>query len=1197
MKALAHNLRLSVLGLVFGWTTVLLADSALAPASAPAPLTRVIDRYALTSANDFPERDPQDWRLLGSTDGGKTWVVLDTRKGEVFPERHQRRLFAFANKQAFNLYRLQIDRVRSPATANSVQLAEVEPGSDAPGAPNLTPLFCDLISVQGENPPVETAYQAFDGREETKWLDLSPAHPQTRSSFIQWGYLDHTGLVLTNLFQLRSLRARADEGYEIRVAGTLASWRSDGNRACILDPTGFIDIPDVKPPGFSPGQKILLTGSSQWLHGHVTVRSPHLEPLGTAAAHEPTRIEIAQPIRENDEYSWVETEGQVEFRTQGQSTIDLDLIDNDHRMTIHVLHADASPEAIPEGAHVRVRGLCGGVLDEDGDLVAGVLWVPGLDSVALLNPSSSLSSRPQTTSIKPPASGGGTVLTQIDQIRRLSWTELATAPRVKVRGVVTDPLGGTIQDKTGGIELVLRNDSASHVGGLGAYVEVEGHGILNSNRGANGKAPVIEADDIRLLGTGKLPTPLRPSWSVLASGEIDAQWVEVDGVVRATDGSHLLLACESGQLMATIRAAPASAVTNLLDAAVRLRGVSLAASDARGQFQGVVLLVPSLSFLQILQGPADPGRLLVRPISTLRQIRGPRQLIHRVKIHGLVTGNDHNRYFLQDDSGGILAIAQEDVVLSLRAGEWWTFWQTPGLKSAPPAHSSLQVGDSVEVIGFPEIRQYSPILTEAILRKTNAFQTISPVKTSAEELSQGELDSTLVTLEGVVQGSESLGRLFVFFIQSGLKTFRAILPVDAKQQMDIAPGTRVRVTGVCQMEPESHAELGRSPADFSLLLRDSADLSTLDLPPWLSVRRALLAVCALTVILLAAFAWIRLLHRQVALQTRQLEQKIAEHEQTEILLAGKTQLLQQEIEERQRVQVEIDKVHKQLLTTSRMAGMADVATNVLHNVGNVLNSVNVLTASIEAHVKKSRVAGVSKLASLLNQHEADLGNFITEDASGRCVPEHLERLGARLSDEQSSLLEKIRALSENVQHIKEIVAMQQNYSKVGGLRETASISEVVEDALRMCSGALARHDIDLTRDYEDLPPLILDRHKALQILFNLLDNAKLACWESGRPDKRITVRIVRQGSERVRIEVIDNGVGIAPENLDRIFTQGFSTRKDGHGFGLHSSILAAQDLGGTLTVRSPGPGAGAAFTLEIPLTIPQVCDEIALSTH
>jgi signal transduction histidine kinase len=371
----------------------------------------------------------------------------------------------------------------------------------------------------------------------------------------------------------------------------------------------------------------------------------------------------------------------------------------------------------------------------------------------------------------------------------------------------------------------------------------------------------------------------------------------------------------------------------------------------------------------------------------------------------------------------------------------------------------------------------------------------------------------------------------------------------------------------------------------------------LDRPPWLTARQALLAVGALAVILLCAFVWIRLLRRQVELRTQELRREITEHEKTEELLARETHLLQREveehkktettlereIEERKRIQVEAEKIHKQLLSTSRMAGMADVATNVLHNVGNVLNGVNVLAASIATHVQKSKVPGVTRLAVLLGRHQTDLGRFMTEDENGRHVPGHLERLGSHLLDEQSKLLERVKLLTENIQHIKEIVATQQNYAKVSGVWETVALPEIVEDALRMCSEALARHDIKVARDYQDAPPATLDRHKVLQILFNLLDNAKLACVAHNNSQRQITISIRRQGGDRVRIEVGDNGIGIAPENMGRIFSQGFSTRTDGHGFGLHSSILAAQDMGGSLTVRSDGLGRGSVFIVEIPL--------------
>lgn len=161
--------------------------------------------------------------------------------------------------------------------------------------------------------------------------------------------------------------------------------------------------------------------------------------------------------------------------------------------------------------------------------------------------------------------------------------------------------------------------------------------------------------------------------------------------------------------------------------------------------------------------------------------------------------------------------------------------------------------------------------------------------------------------------------------------------------------------------------------------------------------------------------------------------------------------------------------------------------------------------------------------------------------------------------------------------------MQQSYAKISGVTETIPLADLVEDALRMNAGAFVRHDVTLSRDYASRPTVTIDKHKVLQILVNLMRNAKYACDESGRTDKRITVRIHEEEEGRVRIALIDNGVGIPPQNLTRIFEHGFTTRKNGHGFGLHSGALAARELGGSLRAHSEGPGMGATFILDLPL--------------
>ena len=293
----------------------------------------------------------------------------------------------------------------------------------------------------------------------------------------------------------------------------------------------------------------------------------------------------------------------------------------------------------------------------------------------------------------------------------------------------------------------------------------------------------------------------------------------------------------------------------------------------------------------------------------------------------------------------------------------------------------------------------------------------------------------------------------------------------------------------------------------------------------------------------------------------------------------------QDITERKRAQAELENLHKQLVVASRQAGMAEIATNVLHNVGNVLNSVNISTGLIVESVKKSKAAGLASVVVLLQEQAPDLGAFITHDTRGKHLPAYLAQLSEQLLAEQAANRGELDSLQRNVEHIKEIVAMQQTYASFGGVKEMINAVDLVEDSLRMSAGALSRHRVEVIRELETVPPMNVEKHKILQILVNLLRNAKYACQDSGRVDPRLTVRVAN-GDGRVRISVIDNGVGIPPENLTRIFIHGFTTRKNGHGFGLHSGALAAQEMGGSLTVHSDGLGQGAAFTLELPLPNP-----------
>jgi len=291
--------------------------------------------------------------------------------------------------------------------------------------------------------------------------------------------------------------------------------------------------------------------------------------------------------------------------------------------------------------------------------------------------------------------------------------------------------------------------------------------------------------------------------------------------------------------------------------------------------------------------------------------------------------------------------------------------------------------------------------------------------------------------------------------------------------------------------------------------------------------------------------------------------------------------LEERVQERTR---ELKEAERELVDAARMAGMAEIATNVLHNVGNVLNSVNISAELVTRKLKNSKTQGLAKAVRMMNEHATDLGQFITEDEKGKLLPRYFNELVDSIANEQVQLIEELAQLTKSIDHIKEIVTTQQTYAGAARLIEPLKVSDLFEDALRMNSGALSRHHVTVIKDYQDSPLIMGDKHRLLLILINLISNAKFAMSHVDHPrEMTLGIRIVDPTT--LHISVKDRGEGIAPQNQARIFNHGFTTRKDGHGFGLHSCALAAVEMKGRLFVHSDGPGQGALFTLELPLEL------------
>ncbi len=308
-----------------------------------------------------------------------------------------------------------------------------------------------------------------------------------------------------------------------------------------------------------------------------------------------------------------------------------------------------------------------------------------------------------------------------------------------------------------------------------------------------------------------------------------------------------------------------------------------------------------------------------------------------------------------------------------------------------------------------------------------------------------------------------------------------------------------------------------------------------------------------------------------------------EVKELEDYLNAMTRELEAKENERREAAVRAEAMQRELLSVSRTAGMAEVATGVLHNVGNVLTSLNVSVGLVGDKIRGSKVSALSRSVEMAAAQPGGMPAFLATD-KGKLFPKFLASMAEYLTEENAQLIGELESVARNVDHIKTIVAMQQTHARAVAFREELALPELIDDALGMGAVSFERAHIEVVKEYGDVPRLLTDRHKLLQILLNLISNARHAIKDN-EASGRLIVRL-RRRQDRIVIQIEDTGIGIPAENLSAIFQHGFTTKKDGHGFGLHASANAARELGGSLVAASPGPGQGATFTVEIPLSPP-----------
>lgn len=278
---------------------------------------------------------------------------------------------------------------------------------------------------------------------------------------------------------------------------------------------------------------------------------------------------------------------------------------------------------------------------------------------------------------------------------------------------------------------------------------------------------------------------------------------------------------------------------------------------------------------------------------------------------------------------------------------------------------------------------------------------------------------------------------------------------------------------------------------------------------------------------------------------------------------------------------ELEQKNKELVKTSRSAGMAEVAANVLHNVGNVLNHVNTSANLIDLKMSELKLPQIREAIKMMHDHLDDLPSFLTVDPRGKHIPSYLIKTMDMLAKDHQDIADKMHSLRSSIEHIKEIIRTQQSYAKTQVFETSVSIRDLIEDAVDIDT-SLKQYDISVIREFDGHDRITIDKARFLQILVNLVQNAKDALLAHNPDEKMITIRS-DISDQYLRIEVQDNGIGIEPKQLTKIFRHGFTTKEKGSGFGLHSSALVAKEMGGSLTAHSDGHGCGAIFTLELPI--------------
>lgn len=599
------------------------------------------------------------------------------------------------------------------------------------------------------------------------------------------------------------------------------AWEGPGIERAVID--GKYLVPWARAPGaetaadrgvlrqfwtdYSAGG-LAPVSSLNWAAGELAVDDVDVTVLGDGEWPVPLHVEPCQIIGQDDFFRWVEGEGTVGFIASQGTSMMLEIVSGQNRMRVQVADWKKPPPRRGQPLRAKFGGVCKGVRDSAGHLIAGVIWTPSGNDVSVI----------EDTGAPPPNS--------VDPSSAPISVDPTLGGFYFTRGVVTfsDRVLGKdclfVQEAFGGVFISQAERRFQPPPQAGQCVEVGGNFLPRQF------APAIRPLSLNVLGWQSFPIPVTPS----SEAEFrDGQWTEIEGVARAvnTDGT-LLLSGRQADARMWIGGSEPAALERLVNCVLRVRGVM-----SLGNFDTPVLLVPSHEFVDVTESALELSSRPL-PVASLGKPDPGSGWVRQVRIAGTVTYGNSRGFYLQDQSGGLhVELVRGDL---------------PG------------IGSRIEVLGFPVGGDQEPRLTEAVWVSQSPGAMPDPVRLDPE-VAGPSMDGVLVSVRARNLSQKQRGTDFVMELQADRHVFEAVLESAAGRTPGYETGSLLDVTGVCILDPGASSGSVRQ-----VLLRSTSDIALLEGPPWWTWRRTAILIGVLIAVLVGSLLRIFMLNRRFVKQ-------------------------------------------------------------------------------------------------------------------------------------------------------------------------------------------------------------------------------------------------------------------------------------------------------------------------------------------